>query len=337
MRISFFVKAGHGPDWHRMVVPMESLVIKEGDSIKMGIYGMDEVPDLFDCDILIFNRSIKTPVDQLERLRKRYGFKIVLDLDDYWELGSTHPLYQHWQSEQIAEMTLGYIKMADLVTVTNERLATKVSLYNQNVAIIPNALPFDPLVPKSSDKTRFIYAGSITHIPDIEILKNRFGRIDPYIRDRASFLLAGVGDHAGWDGPKKIFKATGSYEFLPVLPLDQYMRHYDNADVALVPLIDNEFNGHKSILKVMEAASRGLPCLVSKVLPYYPELQNAPGISWVEDGSDWLRLIRFHIKNRNWSKDQGVQLYNYIKDRYSLDEINKIRYEVLRLCVHPRD
>ncbi len=334
MRLHFIVKPGHGPDWHRLLLPMESLPIQEGDTMQMGIYGVDETPELFDCDVLVFNRSLKTPVDQLVRLRTRYGFKIVLDLDDYWELGPTHPLYHTWKQNRHAEEILSYVKVADLVMVTNETLAAKVKTHNPSVVVIPNALQFEPLeIRPRFNKTRFLYAGSVTHIPDIEILRSRFRRIDPHIRDRASFILAGVGEHAGWKKPKEVFAATGSYEFLPVLPLDQYMNHYDHADVCLVPLVDNDFNSCKSVLKVIEAASRGLPCIVSEVQPYCPELRDAP-LMWVCDGSDWLRHIRFCIKNPKWAAEQGRLLYEYIKTKYSFNDINQTRYEILRGLVH---
>lgn len=330
----FVVKPGHGPDWHRLLLPMESLPIQEGDTLSMAVYAVDETPELFDCDVLVFNRSLATPADQLVRLQKRYGFKIVLDLDDYWELGQTHPLYHSWRQNGHAEEILSYVKVADLVTVTNETLASKARVYNQSVAILPNALVCTtPQIRPRFNKMHFLYAGSVTHIPDIEILRNRFRRIDPHIRDRASFILAGVGEHPGWKRPKEVFAETGSYEFLPVLPLDQYMNHYDKADVALVPLADNDFNSCKSVLKVIEAASRGVPCIVSQVQPYYPELKDAP-VMWVSDGSDWLRHIRFCIKNPNWVVDQGKQLHDYIKTKYSFDDINKQRYEVLRGIVH---
>lgn len=334
MRIHFIVKANHGPDWHRLILPMESLPIQEGDSLYMGIYNTDEVPSMFDCDVLVFNRTIRTPADQLERFRKKFGFKLVVDLDDYWVLGVEHPLYRHWMDQDESNKILSYIKIADLVTVTNDTLASKVRSINPNVTVLPNALVFDPLTFKSKgEKMNFMYQGSVTHIPDVELLRNRFRRIDPYIRDSASFILAGVGDHKGWRRPKEVFASTGSYEFLPVLPLDQYMNHYDKVDVALVPLVDNEFNKHKSVLKVIEAASKGIPCIVSKVQPYYPELIDAP-IMWVERGDDWLRYIRFCIKNPNWTREQGRLLYNYIKTKYPFDEINKQRYEILRSLVY---
>jgi glycosyltransferase involved in cell wall biosynthesis len=299
----------------------------------MGIYGQEDA-ELFDCDILMFNRSIKTPAKELVQLRNKYGFKIVLDLDDYWVLGSTHPLYKSWKEGQFGEDILSYVKIADHVLVTNYSLYTKVREYNQAASIVPNALTFThPTQPPRSGKMKFIYSGSVTHIPDLEILRSKFRRIEPFVRDSASFVLAGVGEHKGWDKPKEIFESTGSYEFMPVLPLDRYMEHYDTADVALVPLVDNEFNKHKSVLKVLEAASRGLPCIVSNVLPYKELGPNAP-IMWANTGADWLRHIRFCIKNPNWVKHQGMRLYDFMKAKFSLDDVNKLRYEILRSVLH---
>lgn len=329
MLINFLVKPNHGPDWHRLLVPMESLPIEEGDNIQMGIYQVDEGPSLFKCDILVFNRTMYTTAEQLVRLRKKFKFKIVLDLDDYWNLNYDNPIYKHWNEDSTSQTIESYIKIADLVTVTNENLKAKVQLLNPNVEIIPNAIVFGNLPLRSIDKVKFLYAGSITHIPDLKLFEKQFRRIDPFIRDRASFVLAGVGDHNGWKEPIRIFNETKCAEFLSVLPLDEYMKHYDYGNVCLVPLKSGEFNSCKSILKVLEAGSRGLPCIVSKVSPYYPELKDAP-IRWVERASDWLKHIRNMIKDPGSLETEGIQLYNWLRERYSLEDINKQRYNIYK-------
>lgn len=333
MRIHFIIKPSNGPDWHRLVVPMESLPIKEGDDIQMGIYEHDEGPELFDCDILMFNRAIFTKVDKLLRYQKKYGFKIVVDIDDYWNLNYTHPLYEVWRANGYDKDIISYLKVADLVTTTNEKLRDKVLEYNSNVAIIPNALEFGNIPEKPTGKRRFAYTGSISHLPDIELLRNKFRRVDPFIRDNAVFVLAGVCDDPRWLQVTPIFESTGSYEILPILGIEDYMMTYDNAHVALIPLQDNEFNSCKSVLKVLEAASRGVPCIVSAVWPYL-ELADAPGITWIYNSHDWLREIRQHIKNPKWSAQQGKLLYTYMKEHYSLDKINQTRYEVLCGVLH---
>lgn len=334
MRIHFVVKPGNGPDWHRMLLPMECLPLKEGDTLQMAVYGTEEVPGLYNCDVLVFNRQLKTPASKLIKYREQFGFKLVLDLDDYWELGYTHPLYDAWNKDRTGETILSYIKIADQVWVTNGQLRAKVLPENQNVVIIPNALDFPSIAHKPKGKMRFIYSGSVTHGPDLEILRNKFRRTEPFIRNSASFVLAGVSMDVRWGKMISVFEDTGSYEIRQVLPLDKYMTHYDSCHVALVPLAVNEFNSCKSILKVLEAATTGLPCIVSKVQPYYPELSDAPGIMWAEESSDWLRYIRQCIKNPNWVTDQGKQLHEYMKERYSLDKINQQRYEILHSIVH---
>ena len=47
-----------------------------------------------------------------------------------------------------------------------------------------------------------------------------------------------------------------------------YMNSYNEIDVLLVPLLDNEFNACKSELKFVEAAAMGKPVICSDVNPY---------------------------------------------------------------------
>lgn len=330
MRIRFIAKPNNGCDWHRLLLPFEKI---EGD-IKMGVHGDDETPELWeDCDVLIYNRNVQCTPGRLKELREAYGFKIIVDVDDYWVLPGIHPLHHYWNYHKYGELILENIKLADMVWVTNERLRLKVLPYNSNVHVVPNATP-DTLVRKfASDKMRFIYAGTPTHVPDVKLLDGKFRRIydEPFIRNNAQFVLAGYdakAHTANWDSMRHVFEHTGCSRILPTLPIDKYMDHYSYADVSLVPLVDNEFNSCKSILKVLEAGAKGLPCIASAVEPYI-DLYAAPGILWVYKPSDWLKHIRFCIKNPGWVKKAGLELREFVKEHYDLDEINQTRQRLL--------
>lgn len=333
MKIKFIVKKGSGCDWHRLFQPLDHMTLEEGDTVDMGIYG-ESTEDPGDCDIYMFNRDVTIPATKLLQMKKERGFKIVMDLDDYWILPPSHYLYEVWDSSAYSAKIISYMLIADVVTVTNERLADFVKSFCKNILIYPNAVPFDGSISTQSDKMRFLYAGGITHLPDVKLLDSAFRRIgdEPFIHNKSEYILCGFDiKHQSdtWDGMAKVFSRTKSFRVYGQLPLDRYMEHYENADVCLVPLVENTFNSCKSTLKMIEAASQGKPCIVSEVLPY-TELKDAPAVLWASNTSDWLRNIRFCLKNPKWVEHEGLAFQQYMKERYNIVDWAAKRYNDLK-------
>jgi glycosyltransferase involved in cell wall biosynthesis len=106
---------------------------------------------------------------------KRLGIKVIVDTDDHWNLDPSHGLYHMAKAQKIPETILECLKMADLVTVPTEILATEVRRFNKNVVVLPNAVDptEDQFTPKpiESDMIRFGWLGGSSHIKDMENLR----------------------------------------------------------------------------------------------------------------------------------------------------------------------
>lgn len=106
---------------------------------------------------------------------KSFGGKIVLDLDDHWNLDPSHGLYHQAKQNNYAGIIVNLVKKADLVTVTTNILQKEVLKHNKNCVVLPNAInpneqQFKPN-PTESDRLRFGWLGGSSHIKDIELLK----------------------------------------------------------------------------------------------------------------------------------------------------------------------
>jgi len=124
---------------------------------------------------------------------------------------------------------------------------------------------------------------------------------------------------------------TGSSKILPTTNLVEYINYYDLTDVVLIPLVKSSWNSYKSVLKILEAATKKLPVICSAVEPYI-ELSDFPGIMWVNN-NNWLDHIRFSIKNPTAVKDMGEQLAERVWKEYSLDSWNIVRKQVFESLV----
>jgi glycosyltransferase involved in cell wall biosynthesis len=306
------INKNSGPGFHRIMMPL--LLMKNTD---VYITNAAQEKDFEEKKpmAVYYNRIIG---DELIALQKKYHFKIVCDVDDWWELDPFHIMYDFHISNRMAEHQVKHLRIADVVTCTHERLAEKVYPYNKNVVVVPNAIPnheYFPVQRTQSEYRRVFWQGSVTHEKDIELLRGPVRRLD---RKRFMMVMAGYSEQIEWERMASYYTDGLRMKgvVLPGLPPHEYYRNYQYADVCVVPLKESPFNSMKSNLKVLEAAHSGLPVIVSQVHPYL----DLP-VLYVKNQPDWYR----------WLNDDAAQqecagkLAEHCKKHYDFDTINEKR------------
>ena len=122
--------------------------------------------------------------------------------------------------------------------------------------------------------------------------------------------------------------------------ITQYATHYENVDVLLAPLKENEFNKMKSQLKTIEAGFTHTALIAQNFGAY--TIDSVPMIEFGgkinENGNcllvdsrknhkDWVKYINKLAENPDMVKKLQDNLYNYVKDKYSIDAVCKQRVE----------
>lgn len=235
--------------------------------------------------VYLFNRHAYIPP----------GRRFILDLDDFWVLDLANPFRDRWEQVGLGRSIVHNMKAAMAVIVTTGELASKVTPYNRNVHVVPNALPFDTgqFTRTEPDFGRKVYAGGQSHQADIEMIR-------------------------GLD-----VEYFGGLNGSPFLSLDSYMTAYDGKGLSLVPLRDSEFNRCKSNLKVLEAGAKGLACMCSNVLPYSNPTDR--GKVLLTDDFHWdLALL-----GKEQMRDSAEALAEHVREHYHLDKVNALRREIL--------
>lgn len=317
-----------GCDYHRVRLPF----LCGQDYLDLDCYQKFSIKDIEHfisvSDVIVYNRSFPGGIEVLKKLKFKYDFKVVCDLDDWIELPPHHNLYQQYKQVHGPEI-LSNLKFADAVTVTHSRLADKVKQYNGNVHVIPNALPYGigqfiekPF--KTTDTFRFIYAGQSSHLEDVRIMQASLNKTKSI--SGIGYTLAGWSDHKVWQQIEKVFYGLPHYKRQPSLPLDYYMDVYNQADCSLVPLCNNNFNWHKSNLKLLEAGAKKIPCIVSNVPPYRDD-SDAP-VLWVNNPFDWHKHVEALVKDKVMALEMGQQLNEWAKEKYNLLNWNRYRFEL---------
>ena len=274
-----------------MKTPLEQMMRKHAVALTDG---KTEFP-LGAFQIVVFNNVVtdaeelkdgkvirKTTVPAMIKDFKSRGTKIVYDLDDSQEI---HPL--HGAVGKLVDDNLPnyfyLLKESDLITVTTENLKKHVSQFTDKpIAVLPNCInPLEFPKRNQNDKVKIGYAGSYSHIPDFEIVKDAIsslkGKHDIYF------------ELFGFDYPP--FKRR------KVVPMKRYYAELADMgnDIAIAPLLDNPFNQNKSPLKFLENVAVGSITLCSNRLPYKGEIPD----KWLVDDGDWEKTLEKYILDKD--------------------------------------
>lgn len=336
MRILGITNRDSGCGFHRVFMPLGYVDIPGTIWVSnyIPVDKRDDVPeDVNHCltdgwDIVIYNRMCQYDKN-FKALREYSGAKIIIDMDDCWDLPPGHINYDEYR--HFSARIENNLREADAVTCTHERLAEKCRGFNENVHVIPNALPFGEFQ-YGTDKVdgeamRLFWAGGISHQGDIELLRQPMKRISTI--KGVNVTIGGYNRESSeiWDKMVSAFtnglKIPGSV--LESLPPTQYMEHHKHGDIMLVPLIANDWSAMKSNLKLLEAAAKRMPAICSRVLPY---TEFDPPVLWVEKQSDWYRHVNYLMNNREKISEYGEALFQWANSRFNLFDVSKKRREL---------
>jgi glycosyltransferase involved in cell wall biosynthesis len=325
MRVIAYVRQNSGPCYHRIIMPL--LLMPNVD-----VYITNNLQvEHFDqgCDVFIYNRIIPDhAMPQLYELQNKMGFAIGVDLDDFWELDPHHILYEDYKDREFAKEQIDHIKRAGFVTTTHQRLADEIAQYNPDVHVLPNAIPNAgqfQIEREPCKYTRLFWQGSITHAEDISLLRTAIHHLGP-LSTKIKMVMGGYTQgEPEWHKMAMDYTAQlkHQYKLLPGCHVTEYYKHYKEADICLVPLVNSPFNRHKSNLKVLEAAHLGLPVIASPVHPYL----DMP-LLYAKNSTEWIQNIRRLVASKKRQKEAGAELKEYCDQHFNFDKINLERKQI---------
>ena len=166
------------------------------------------------------------------------------------------------------------LRNAICVHVTNDSLANVVSEYNSNIIIRPNKIfpqrwntniPTEEKINISKDDTAksIIYFGSKTHQEDLNFLISVVNKVNSEEK-LAHLFVIGCGEFIESNNVTRLTPPSSRYDLF----VDWMIKISHNFDLGVAPLVDEQFAGKKSPLKVLELNALGLPVICSNIHPY---------------------------------------------------------------------
>ena len=328
-----------GLNYHRLLIP--HIHLSRNYNYKVSYSTNIDYVELKDFNIVVFQRIISQEFKSQEIVKKCHdaGCKVVVDIDDYWELHPFHELRGIYFENKIAEQTIECLKLADYVITTTDFFAKKIREFNKNVVVMPNSIddkePQYDIKKINSEKIRIGWIGGVFHFWDLLMLDEAFKDVYRNIKkDKFEFSLGGY--NSQYANYEKIFTVdgkylnSGSYRRLNALGANQYASMYNELDVALVPLRDDMFNSFKSQIKIIEAGWFKKAVIVSNVMPYTIDCNKSNAVL-INNKSEWNNGIRSMILNKNRREDLAENLHEHVKENYNMDKVNDLRNELYQL------
>jgi glycosyltransferase involved in cell wall biosynthesis len=315
MKILSYIKGLDGSSYHRVYMPNNLL-----DAEVRTVANISE-DDVRWCDVLHYNRHTKLSARFLDGLRKKYGFKIIVDTDDWWEVNPDHPLYEWWRRSNVSLQIREHLMMADAVTVTHKDLADIIP--NSNVYIIPNAIDYGHgqfKFTKREFSRKLLYASTVMNYSNTGIISNTHKKLSDL---GVEYVIAGHHESPFYEPlVKNLTGGVIPYSFRPWKGSEEYMSEYDG-DIGILPSKNTKFNRMKSNLKVLEFAALKMPAVVSYVDPYM-----LMPVNHFSGESEFVEQVRKLVEDKKYRTKSANNLYDFCVANYNLRDYSEKRLKV---------
>jgi glycosyltransferase involved in cell wall biosynthesis len=260
VRVLAIPSDNHGVGKYRILDPYKFIGNHFSDDVHVDIvFDVENRDDVFNnYDVVVFHSFIhKLPVEMnLERIAwlRNKGVKVVMDIDDHWNVDQRHPMFMQIKINKIPETKVKLLKSVDFICCTTEHFAKEImsKLNTKNVIVFPNAIDenepqFKPNKTES-DRIRFGWLGGSSHLHDIELMKQGIdGTLNQY-NDKSQFVLCGF-DTRGTIN--EINKQTGQSRQRPITPQETVWARYEEMFTSNYKSVDEKYKSF--LLTYMQA------------------------------------------------------------------------------------
>lgn len=223
-----------GCGFFRVLRPHTKMNELFSDEVEVDIkYDFDwsNLDDISQYDIVFFHKGVYRDIKSFRKALffcKERGIKIVMDVDDHWDVGPYHPQYHSLKNSGIPEIIKDNLKIVDYVTTTTPIFANEIRKFNPNVRVFVNAI--DPeeeqFIPKTneSDKIRFGFVLGSSHRHDMEMFRGVINSLPQEIIDKIQIVLCGY----DLRGTVTYRDVDGQLKSRPILPLESVWYEYES-------------------------------------------------------------------------------------------------------------
>ena len=277
---------------------------------------------------VFFRCPITDAVREFIELAKENNKVVFFDIDDLVidkKYTDTIPYLKNMSKEEKAlyddgvKRTQETLKMCDYAITTTERLQKELKNYVKEVYINRNVvsermteLSLKAIKEKENhdDVVLGYLSGSITHNPDVELIKPVLVKL----MKKYDFLkLKLVGEISI---PEDFKEFEDRIIFEPFMPWEKLPKMIASLDINLAPLEKSIFNEAKSENKWLEAALCQVVTVASDVGAFHTMIRNEEDGFLCKSEKEWLNVLTTLIENKDLREKIAKNAYNRIIKNY---------------------
>ncbi|WP_155989619.1 class I SAM-dependent methyltransferase [Thioalkalivibrio sp. ALE19] len=264
---------------------------------------------------------------------KKAGTRIVHDIDD--NLLDVETLARLGKSRNECAETIGKVSLlassSEIVTTSSGPLARKMGAFNGRVVVIPNGIDSD-LWGIQEDETRLRlstrkeasrpvkigYVGTPTHDRDLEMIAPAMRHVEDQYRNRVQIeVIGGFGRATTRFGRKIDLPKEKEYPNFV-----RWIKNEIDWDIAVIPLVDDEFNRSKSYIKFLECAALDAAMIVSDV-PAYRDIARHRENCFVTENTveGWTNSLTHLIENPKTVRELARRARQDVTALYTIDNV----------------
>ncbi len=194
-------------------------------------------------EALFFSRTVEEEIELIKKYQAQ-GVKFVCDMDDYWEIGNFHHLYNVIDTKMRTRRCLEIFKVVDGITTTTQIYANKLKKYNKNVIVIPNTAnknskQFQPIKFSPTKRLRLGVICGASHEHDLINLKGLANQLQTAgLIDKIQFVLCGF-DTRGNVKERNVH--TGEIKTRPIKPEETVWKRYEEVLTDNYKIVSPEY------------------------------------------------------------------------------------------------
>lgn len=189
-----------------------------------------DIDNLLKYDIIHFHKGLFNNINEIRGILtecQKQGVVVIMDIDDYWDVGHFHPSYETSKRLNIEEIIKENLKNVSYVTTTTQEFAYEIEKYNPNVKVIPNAIDREEeqfiSKPNPSKRLRLGFVMGSSHFHDMEMLKGLTNKLSKETLSKIQFVLCGFDTR----GNVEIIDNDGKSHVRPIHPKESVWYEYE--------------------------------------------------------------------------------------------------------------
>lgn len=254
-------------------------------------------------------------------LKDRHGVKLAIDVDDNvfainednlgWWMKMTH--HQTFMLQQA-------IRSADYLITSSEILRKELAERNPNalIQVVPNYISADYKAgpPVNGTKVKIGYFGGASHFSDLHE-SGFLPALAKLMHENKNIIAESCGIPSEEYLPKARYTynegAKGHDWVNKIIPSLNY-------DIAVAPLLANDFNKCKTAIKWMEAAKIHAPLVASNVSPYKEVIRNKfDGLLVANDSTQWYDALKLLVDDEVKRKELAEAAEKRVNEKHMIE------------------